>query len=119
PQPGMLLRACQELNLDLTDAVFVGDSITDIRAGLAAGVQCILVLTGLGLDQLRNHYHEADGPFIVTASLPHAAEAILQGLHVLPAEQHTPLPVELPSLNLPYQDMCTLFSTVQVALTPD
>lgn len=98
PQPGMLLRACQELNLDLTGAVFVGDSITDIRAGLAAGVQCILVLTGLGLDQLRNHYHEASGSFLITANLHHAAEAILQGLHTRAAEQHISLPVELPSL---------------------
>src|SRR2546429_2033319 len=82
PRPGMLLRARDELGIDLRDAVFIGDSITDVRAGLAAGVHSILVLTGLGMEQFRNHYHEADGPFRFTLNLRHAAEIILQGLHL-------------------------------------
>lgn len=82
PRPGLLLRARDELGLDMRDAVFVGDSITDIRAGLAAGIRTVLVLTGLGVEQLRDHYHEANGPFLITMSLKHAAEVILQGLHL-------------------------------------
>jgi D-glycero-D-manno-heptose 1,7-bisphosphate phosphatase len=82
PRPGLLLRARDELNLDMRDAIFIGDSITDIRAGLAAGVRVMLVLTGLGVEQLRDHYHEANGPFLVTLSLKHAVEVILQGLHL-------------------------------------
>ena len=82
PRPGMLLRARDELGIDLSDAVFIGDSMTDVRAGLAAGVHSILVLTGLGIEQFRNHHHEADGPFRVTLNLRHAAEIILQGLHL-------------------------------------
>src|SRR6266516_2526702 len=53
PRPGMLLRARDELGLDLSDAVFIGDSITDIRAGLAVGIRTVLVLTGLGAEQFR------------------------------------------------------------------
>ena len=82
PRPGLLLRARDELGLDMRDAVFVGDSMTDIRAGLAAGIRTVLVLTGLGVEQLRDHYHEANGPFLITMSLKHAAEVILQGLHL-------------------------------------
>jgi histidinol-phosphate phosphatase family protein len=82
PRPGMLLRARDELGIDLSDAVFIGDSMTDVRAGLAAGVHSILVLTGLGIEQFRNHHHEADGPFRVTLNLRHAAEIVLQGLHL-------------------------------------
>src|SRR5947209_3493171 len=48
PHPGMLLRARDELVIDMNDAIFIGDSISDMRAGLAAGVHSILVLTGLG-----------------------------------------------------------------------
>ncbi len=82
PRPGLLLRARDELGLDMRDAVFIGDSMTDICAGLAAGVRTVLVLTGLGVEQLRDHYHEANGPFLITMSLKHAAEVILQGLHL-------------------------------------
>jgi histidinol-phosphate phosphatase family protein len=108
PRPGMLLRARQELNLDLTNAVFVGDSITDIRAGLAAGVQAILVLTGLGVEQLRNHYHEASGPFFVAMNLYHAAEGVLKGFHAHGAKELMPLPAGLPSSNRRYQEALAL-----------
>ena len=77
PRPGMLLRARDEIGLDLKDAVFVGDSITDVRAGLAAGVQCMLVLTGLGLEQLQHHHYDVDGQFLVMKNLKHASEIIL------------------------------------------
>src|SRR5947209_10424833 len=81
PHPRMLLRARDELGLDMHNAVFVGDSITDIRAGHAAGIHTILVLSGLGLEQFRRHHHEASEPFRITANLSHAADLILQNLH--------------------------------------
>lgn len=82
PRPGMLLQACEELGLDMADAVFIGDSITDIRAGLAAGIHTILVLSGLGLEQFRTHQHEAERPFRISLHLKHAAEIVLNGWHV-------------------------------------
>lgn len=82
PRPGQLLRARDELGIDLNDAIFIGDSMTDVRAGLAAGVHTILVLTGLGLQQFREHYHEANGPFRIFMNLKDAAEGILQGQHL-------------------------------------
>lgn len=91
PRPGMLLRARDELGVDLSDAVFVGDSMTDVRAGLAAGVRPILVLTGLGVEQFRDHYHEASGPFHIAMNLEHAVAIILQGIH---AQENTPTILE-------------------------
>ncbi|HET9920742.1 MAG TPA: D-glycero-beta-D-manno-heptose 1,7-bisphosphate 7-phosphatase [Ktedonobacteraceae bacterium] len=82
PRPGLLLRARDELGVDLNDAVFIGDSMTDVRAGLAAGVHSMLVLTGLGLEQFREHHHEADGPFRIFMNVKHATESILQGMHL-------------------------------------
>jgi len=116
PRPGMLLRARQELSLDLTNAVFVGDSITDIRAGLAAGVQAILVLTGLGVDQLCNHYHEASGPFFVTTNLYHAAEVILQGFQDRSAKQLVPLSAGLSLPNRHHEEAFALSSVHRKSL---
>jgi len=78
----MLLRARDELGLDLRDAVFIGDSMTDIRAGLAAGVRSVLVLTGLGVEQFHNHHHEANGPYRIAMNLRDAADIVLQGLYL-------------------------------------
>lgn len=47
PQPGMLLRAARELELDLPSSVLIGDKRSDIEAGQAAGLRHnLLVRTG-------------------------------------------------------------------------
>lgn len=38
PQPGMLLKARDELGLDLSRSAFIGDKASDMEAGLAAGI---------------------------------------------------------------------------------
>ena len=48
PQPGLLLQAARELELDLSRSILIGDALSDIEAGQRAGVQeTILVLTGV------------------------------------------------------------------------
>jgi D-glycero-D-manno-heptose 1,7-bisphosphate phosphatase len=50
PAPGMLLRASRELSIDLARSALVGDKISDIEAGRAAGLErCVLVRTGHAL----------------------------------------------------------------------
>jgi len=47
PAPGMILRAANEHSLDLQRSILIGDKVSDIEAGRAAGVGCnALVLTG-------------------------------------------------------------------------
>jgi D-glycero-D-manno-heptose 1,7-bisphosphate phosphatase len=46
PKPGLLLEAAARYNLDLRRCVFVGDSITDMQAAVAAGCAWLLVRTG-------------------------------------------------------------------------
>ncbi|HVB72015.1 MAG TPA: D-glycero-beta-D-manno-heptose 1,7-bisphosphate 7-phosphatase [Ktedonobacteraceae bacterium] len=82
PRPGMLFKASRELDLDLSDAIFVGDSITDIQAGTAAGVRTMLVLTGLGMEHFRKHSQQMGPPFRVALNLKHAADVILQGTYI-------------------------------------
>lgn len=46
PRPGLLLKAAREHRLDLASSFLVGDRITDIGAGKAAGCHTIMVRTG-------------------------------------------------------------------------
>jgi len=48
PGTGMLERARDALGIDLGESVLVGDSTTDILAGIRAGCRTILVRTGFG-----------------------------------------------------------------------
>jgi D-glycero-D-manno-heptose 1,7-bisphosphate phosphatase len=48
PRPGLLLRAAAELELDLGRSCLVGDKVSDLEAGAAAGCRTVLVRTGHG-----------------------------------------------------------------------
>jgi histidinol-phosphate phosphatase family protein len=48
---GLILRAAKELAIDLSTAWIVGDRLSDIEAGTAAGIRGMLVLTGMGKEQ--------------------------------------------------------------------
>lgn len=48
PEPGMLLEAAAEQELDLARSYMVGDKRSDVLAGQAAGAFSILVRTGCG-----------------------------------------------------------------------
>jgi D,D-heptose 1,7-bisphosphate phosphatase len=43
PKPGLILQAAKEHNIDLKNSYFVGDSLSDVKAGKAAGCKTILV----------------------------------------------------------------------------
>ncbi len=49
-KPGMLLSAARELDLDLSASIIIGDKLSDIEAGFAAGCTPYLVLTGFGAE---------------------------------------------------------------------
>lgn len=53
PSPGMLLRAAREHGLDLARSWMVGDAVTDMQAGRAAGARCAMVRTGRGTAEWR------------------------------------------------------------------
>jgi len=48
PKPGMLLEIGQRFNVSLKDVVFIGDTISDMKAASNANAQAILVRTGKG-----------------------------------------------------------------------
>lgn len=52
PEPGMLLAAIHENGIDACQSWLVGDKLSDLQAGVAAGIpesQCLLVDTNAGL----------------------------------------------------------------------
>ena len=52
PKPGLILNAASKYNLDLQNSIMIGDALTDVLAGQAAGIKRnILVLTGRGIEQ--------------------------------------------------------------------
>jgi histidinol-phosphate phosphatase family protein len=79
PNPGLLLRARDQYGVDLSDAVFIGDSASDMRAAVAADLPAMLVLSGLGWRAARAG--AADQPHVrmVARDLEHAVSLILGG----------------------------------------
>ena len=69
PEPGMLLKAAEEMNLDLRQSVIIGDKISDVEAGLRAGCRAAaLVRTGHGSEQdLADYPETCDAPDILYA----------------------------------------------------
>ena len=53
PQPGMLLQAAADLDLDLEHSWFIGDILDDVEAGNSAG--CHTILVDLGTEQAPTH----------------------------------------------------------------
>ena len=86
PQPGMLLRAARELDLDLEHSWFVGDILDDVEAGNRA--HCRTVLVDLGTESLPQH------PLRVPTFV---ARNTLHALHII---QHVE---ETASLDLTYR----------------
>lgn len=44
PNPGMLLQAAIDLNIDLSSSIMVGDKESDLKAGISAGIgRCIFI----------------------------------------------------------------------------
>ncbi|MFN2116622.1 MAG: D-glycero-beta-D-manno-heptose 1,7-bisphosphate 7-phosphatase [Candidatus Promineifilaceae bacterium] len=77
PEPGMLLAAADDLQIDLQKSIMVGDALTDIQAGKRAGISNnYLVLTGRGMDQLQLPLVDSTRPFSIINSLADLPEII-------------------------------------------
>jgi D-glycero-D-manno-heptose 1,7-bisphosphate phosphatase len=38
PNPGMLIKACMDFDIDLQESIFIGDKLSDMQAGISAKV---------------------------------------------------------------------------------
>ncbi len=73
PHPEPILKCLSHLALDPHEVTYVGDSIVDIRAGKAAGVSTVGVLTGTSTQAIL-HDEEPDHILDSVAALLHILE---------------------------------------------
>jgi D-glycero-D-manno-heptose 1,7-bisphosphate phosphatase len=76
PRPGMLIRAAQDLDIDLGQSYFIGDGITDVQAGQAGGVHTILVYPSLRCYICEELNRRQVKPGFIVRSLPEAVELV-------------------------------------------
>ncbi|HJV24643.1 MAG TPA: HAD family hydrolase [Aromatoleum sp.] len=74
PAPGMLLRAAEELDLDLARSWIIGDILDDIEAGRRAGCRAILLDVGSETEWRSGPYRQPDR---IAASLTEATADII------------------------------------------
>jgi D-glycero-D-manno-heptose 1,7-bisphosphate phosphatase len=74
PNPGLLLKAAEELNIDLQQSWMVGDILNDVEAGNLSGCSTVLIDNGNETEWVLTDERQPD--FIVT-NLKEAAQAIL------------------------------------------
>jgi histidinol-phosphate phosphatase family protein len=72
PGPGLLLRAAEELGIDLRSSFMIGDAVRDVEAGKTAGCRTVLIADGLGTGR-----ELTDLPDYIAADLLKAAEWIV------------------------------------------
>jgi D-glycero-D-manno-heptose 1,7-bisphosphate phosphatase len=77
PEPGMLIDAAAEHDVDLDVSWMIGDAESDVIAGTRAGTETVLVLTGRGADQVRAAEWRDGRPDLVAHDLVDAAIWIL------------------------------------------
>ena len=75
PAPGLLIQAAKDLNLSLSDSYMIGDGLTDIEAGNAAG--CATIFIGRWKAEYEQFVNPADlRPDFIARDLLEAAELI-------------------------------------------
>lgn len=79
PNPGMLLRAQHDLEIDLTNSYVIGDKYVDVETAHRAGAKAVLVLTGYGREQRETYKTSEHQPHFVAGNLMEAVDGILSG----------------------------------------
>ena len=57
PKPFLLLRAARDLEIDLPRSYMIGDRLTDVEAGAAAGCKTVLLARGEATERLPSSPH--------------------------------------------------------------
>ena len=76
PQPGLLLQAAKDFDIDLANSYMIGDKASDLLAGIAAGCHTILTLTGYGRQSQNSLENNSIAPDYIARDLKDAAKWI-------------------------------------------
>ena len=77
PSPKMILDSAKDFNIDLSKSYFIGDSVSDIKAGISADLKTILVKTGYGVESISILQNENYLPNFVAENLTEACKFII------------------------------------------
>ncbi len=77
PGVGMFLEASKEFNIDLSNCLMIGDSISDIQPANNLGMESMLVLTGNGNDH-QNRFSNNDAPNYYTENILTGANLLVE-----------------------------------------
>ena len=77
PGVGMFLEASKDYNIDLSNCLMVGDSISDIQPANTLGMNSMLVLTGNGESHLEK-FSNQNSPTYVTKNILTGAMLLTQ-----------------------------------------
>jgi D,D-heptose 1,7-bisphosphate phosphatase len=83
PKPGMILKAAEEFNIDLSSSFMIGDILNDVEAGKAAGCKSILLDNGGETEWILTKERTPDH---VVKNFKEAAEWILQQINLPPQQ---------------------------------
>lgn len=76
--PGLLRQAADELDIDLASSYLIADTISDVRASLAAGCKPILLLTDRACHDLEKGGDFGPAGFFLTLDFRRAVDLILK-----------------------------------------
>jgi D-glycero-D-manno-heptose 1,7-bisphosphate phosphatase len=77
PRPGLLHGLAEVHGVDLRTSVVIGDALSDIEAGQAAGCKTVLVMTGRGREQFSQAHRRGLAGFLVAPDLWAATRLLL------------------------------------------
>jgi len=77
PSPKIILDSAREFNIELSKSFFIGDSASDIQAGITVQLKTILVKTGYGADSISILQKENIFPSFVAENLTEAYQFII------------------------------------------
>jgi D-glycero-D-manno-heptose 1,7-bisphosphate phosphatase len=78
PRPGLFFQAEKALSIDLSHSIMIGDTLNDLQAARAAGIEKVaLVLTGLGAQQAQYPQDTSLSPFPIYNSISEALAELI------------------------------------------
>jgi D-glycero-D-manno-heptose 1,7-bisphosphate phosphatase len=84
PQPGMILKAKDELDVDLNRSYMIGDKISDVEFGQKLGLKSIMVMTGYGIGEYEHQRQDWKvTPDFMAADLLEAVKWILDDIKII------------------------------------
>jgi D-glycero-D-manno-heptose 1,7-bisphosphate phosphatase len=78
PSIGLLQRAAEDLDLDLSSSYMIGDHFSDVECGQRVGAQTILLLTGHGQETLAKSETWSKLPSYIAQDLYEAVQWIME-----------------------------------------